>query len=77
MASEEQRSLVVGEGDALTRHLEVDDVGLGQGPTREQLGHCSADGLRSRQRLRIHGDQIEDVASYGIYFVNFYSEYVI
>jgi hypothetical protein len=67
VTSEEQCSSVVCEGDALTCHLEVHNVGLGQGPTGEQLGHCSAYGLRSRQRLRLHGDQIEHVASYRLY----------
>ena len=65
---EEEPPGVVGQGDPLAGHLEVNAGGHGRGGGRalldqgHQLAHGLGQGGGSRQRVRVHGEEIEDVA---------------
>jgi len=61
MTSEEQLSLAVGEGDALTGDFEVDDGGGGGGFTIQGHIHGFLHRLRSRQRFHVNRVQIQHV----------------
>lgn len=60
---EEEFPLIVGEGDALSRDFKVDDGRRGQRTQVQQVSHGALDGLRSGQRFRVHGEQVEQIAS--------------
>ena len=54
--------LTVGERDALRRHLEVDGGRGRQGVGRQRLADRLGDGLGPRERLHVHGVDVENVA---------------
>lgn len=54
--------LVVGERDALRRHLEVDDGGGGWRSGGQRLGYCFGNGLGARQRFHLHRVDVENIA---------------
>lgn len=62
MFAEEQLARVVGQCDALRRDLEVNFRGCRQRSTFEQQLDGFAHSLRSRQRLRVNAEQIQNVA---------------
>lgn len=54
--------LTVGECDALRGHLEVDGGRSRQRVGRQRLTDRLGDGLRARERLHIHGVDVENIA---------------
>ena len=58
---EEELAFAIGKCNALSGHFEVDHGGCGQRLGIQHVRHGALDGLRSGQRFRVHGEQVEYV----------------